>query len=576
MSTIEFKTAPQILLENGLSYPHKIRFQLAQSGGWVPIKWSQYLHETAILGIFLREIGMGSGVKGAVYANTCYQWACAGMAIQGAGGALVPIYPSNTAQQVAYVLSHSDAKVCFIEQAYLKNLSQIIADLKDLQTVIVMDLDQDSMANKLAEFDLDQDCAVRFICLQEALRSNTQSEQSVISLFQKIVAEIKPEQIGQILYTSGTTGNPKGVELSHWNVVVNGDDWLQVLGEMIPEQRIDLLWLPLSHIFGWGEIGLGNALLFETYFSDPRTVLNDLAKVQPTVFMSVPAYWEKLYVQAGEACQNQDEHIANLKQITGGKLGFCLSGGAGLKREIKDFYLKAGILLVEGYGLTECSPTLTMNSKTAFDFDSVGKPFPSVEVQLAEDGEILAKGPNVFSGYYKDPLATQQAFNEEGWFMTGDLGEFTPAGFLKIVGRKKDILVTAGGKNISPQLIEQRFADNHFIEHIVLYGNERKYLTAMITLRREAIFQLFKKSLGPDSSFSDLIQTDTVRSCIDREIQKVNQELASYETIKKFWIHPQSLDVPSGFLTPSLKIRRMAIHKAFEEEFNDLYQQGEK
>jgi len=572
MSVIHIPTAAEIALNQGLSHPDKVRFFLPENGGWRPVYWRTYLSDIAALSIFLRERGVQADVKGAVYANTCYEWACAGMAIQGSGGALVPIYPSNTADQVSYVLDHSDSQVCFLQSAYLKNLAAILPNLKLLKTVILMDVSQEQKEKYLSDAGLVEEDGVEFFTFEYIHSKISRGDSDPIEAYRSLVSQICQDQIGQILYTSGTTGNPKGVELSHRNVGINGDDWLSVLGEMIPETRVDLLWLPLSHIFGWGEIGLGNSLLFETYLSDPKSVLSQMPKIRPTVFMSVPAYWEKLYIQAGENAANREERIENLKKLVGGRLAFCLSGGAGLKQEVKEFYLEAGMLLIEGYGLTECSPTLTMNSRDAFDFATVGRPFPSVEVKLAPDGEILAKGPNVFHGYYKNPQASAEAFDRDGWFMTGDLGEFTSDGFLKIVGRKKDILVTAGGKNISPQLIEQRFADSPIIEHIVLYGNEKKYLTALVSLRREAVLEFAKNSGLEDLSFENLADSRQVQDLVQGEIDQVNGRVASYESIKKFWILPHSLSVESGQLTPSLKIRRMAIHKEFKEEYENLYQ----
>jgi long-chain acyl-CoA synthetase len=267
-------------------------------------------------------------------------------------------------------------------------------------------------------------------------------------------------------------------------------------------------------------------------------------------------YWEKLYLQAIASSEIEAEQIDKLLEITGGRLKFCLSGGAGLKLEVKEFYYKAGLLIIEGYGLTECSPTLTMNRGDDFDFDTVGKAFPSVQLKLAVDNEILAKGDNIFSGYYKDKESSSQAFDSEGWFKTGDLGIFTYRGFLKITGRKKEIIVTLGGKNISPVLIESRFKDTPLIEHIVVYGNERKYLVALITLNKIIAQRL-----------SDIEINIIIQDSIDR----VNRDLQSFETIKKFYIHDKSLTVENEFLTPALKLRRNQVYEAFRDMLDGLY-----
>ncbi|RMD60205.1 MAG: long-chain fatty acid--CoA ligase, partial [Nitrospirae bacterium] len=358
-------------------------------------------------------------------------------------------------------------------------------------------------------------------------RAGEIKEKSHISL-RELVEKIEDEDLSAIIYTSGTTGTPKGVMLTNKNLITNAEDWIEVLGPLIPVERVDLLWLPTSHIFGWGELGLGNTLDFLTYFSDPKHVLDVMPYVKPTIFMSVPAYWEKLYRRALSSSNNKREQLKKLIELTGGKLKFCLSGGAGLKREVKEFFYEAGLLIIEGYGLTECSPTLTMNRGDDFDFDTVGKPFPRVKIKIAPDGEILAKGPNVFIGYYKDPGATKEAFDEDGWFKTGDLGEWTERGFLKIKGRKKDIIVTSGGKNIAPQPIESMFDDDPYIEHIVLYGNERKYLTALITLKEEAILRYAKEHNIPHSDFKTLVRDPRIYELIKERIEKVNKKLASF------------------------------------------------
>jgi long-chain acyl-CoA synthetase len=243
--------------------------------------------------------------------------------------------------------------------------------------------------------------------------------------------------------------------------------------------------------------------------------------------------------------------------MTGGALSFLLSGGAGLDRRVKDFFFAAGLQIVEGYGMTECSPNLTMNRKDDYDFDSVGKPVPGVSLRLADDGEILVKGKNVFSGYYKNDEATRDTFTEDGWLKTGDLGSWTERGFLKIAGRKKEIIVTSGGKKIGPAGIEARFVGRPYIEHVVLYGDEHKYLTAMITLDPARI---------PDGT-----DRADVEASVRESVDAVNATLASFETIKKFFVHDGRLSVEAGHLTSSLKLRRKHVWAAFEDRFEAMY-----
>ncbi len=360
--------------------------------------------------------------------------------------------------------------------------------------------------------------------------------------------------------------NPKGVPLTHRNVAVNGLDWLTCNAPVLHDGGVDLLWLPMSHIFGFGELCIGNSLGWTSYLSDPTTCLARLAEVKPTVFFSVPSHWEKLAVQAMHE-PTPAARVEKFKAVTGGKLIFCLSGGAGLKREVKDFFYSCGALIIEGYGLTETSPTLTLNRPDAFRFDTVGKAVPSVELKLAEDGEILARGPNVFGGYHKDAEATKEAFTSDGWFKTGDVGRFTEDGFLQIIDRKKDILVTAGGKNVPPANIELRFRDDPFITQVVVYGEAKKFLVAGVWLNEEAV-AAHLGDLAPER------RADARLALVQKRIDQANSELASYETLKKFTIFTEPLTVDNELLTASFKLRRKKVYERFKDEFEALYDNG--
>ncbi|HEX7665958.1 MAG TPA: AMP-dependent synthetase/ligase, partial [Polyangiaceae bacterium] len=384
--------------------------------------------------------------------------------------------------------------------------------------------------------------------------------------FDQLLHSVSLDQLGMMLYTSGTSGNPKGVPLSHRNVGVNGRDWLVCNGPKLDPGGSDILWLPMSHIFGFGEMCLGNTLGFTTYLSDPATCLTLMPTLKPTVFMSVPSHWEKI----AQMSMHEPTPAAQKKKFdetTGGRLQFCLSGGAGLKREVKDYFHACGVLIIEGYGLTETSPTLTLNRPDAFRFDSVGKPLPSVELKLAEDGEILAKGDNVFRGYHKDEAATREAFTADGWFQTGDVGRFTEDGFLQIIDRKKDILVTAGGKNVPPANIEMRFANDPVIAFLVVYGDAKKFLTAGVWLN-EAVVRAELEAKGTTPEHMAAARRDLVQARID----KVNGDLPSYESIKKFAIMNEPLTVEGGLLTASFKVRRKKVYEAFRSQFEALYE----
>ncbi|MEO6418592.1 MAG: AMP-binding protein, partial [Polyangiaceae bacterium] len=402
-----------------------------------------------------------------------------------------------------------------------------------------------------------EDAKAKFVSWTDAIARGEASDAKDPAAFMRTMEAISLDAPGLMLYTSGTSGNPKGVPLTHRNVGVNGRDWYESNAPLLEgdAEQTDLLWLPMSHIFGLGEMCLGNTLGFTTYLCDPASVLTRLPEVRPTVFMSVPSHWEKIAILAAkDGAGNAAKRIA---AVTGGRLKFCLSGGAGLKREVKELFHEAGVLIIEGYGLTECSPTLTLNRPDAYRFDTVGKPFPSVELKLAEDGEILAKGPSIFLGYHKDPEATREAFTEDGWFKTGDVGRFTEDGFLQIIDRKKDILVTAGGKNVPPANIEVRFRDDQLIAHVVVYGEAQRYLVAGVWLHEGKVL------------------SEETQALIQKSVDAVNGQLPSYETIKKFVVIDTPLSVEAGLLTASLKVRRKKVYEAFGAKFEALYREGD-
>lgn len=569
------KPAPRAVFEALAERKTRPRFMLQTSDGdWRAVTWGAYAKAIRNTTLFLASAGLQSGDRAAIFAPNSVEWAEAAMAIQAVGGVMVPIYPANTASQAAYVARHSDAKVLFVDTAPLlqrvleawseyENVSQIIL-LGDRPLEPGLLIEQLRAAGKQAP--LVAEVERKLVLWGKAQALGAAREQEAPTEFDRMLNSLSLDQTAEMLYTSGTSGNPKGVPLTHRNVGVNAQDWLRSNAPSLEPGDIDVLWLPMSHIFGFGELTLGNVLGWTTYLSEPSKVVGHVAEIRPTIFMSVPQIWEKLAVTAMAESDTATKRAALLK-LTGGNLRFCLSGGAGLKREVKEFFHACGLLITEGYGLTECSPTLTLNRPDAFRFDSVGQPVPSVQVKLAADGEILARGPSVFSGYHKDAAATKEAFTEDGWFKTGDVGRFTDDGYLQIIDRKKDILVTAGGKNVPPANIEMKFRDDPFIAHVVVYGDAHKYLVAGVWLNDQAITtHLRHKGIDPQA------QPAAIRALVQRRIDEVNSELASYENIKKFVIVSEPLTVDGGLLTSTLKVRRKQVNTAFKNQFEALYE----
>jgi long-chain acyl-CoA synthetase len=558
----EIRIAPRAVFDRLPTHGDQPRFLLPTAEGtWRPLTWNAFADEIRAVGLFLVDSEMKRGDRIAIFAPNRVEWASTALAIEGAGCVMVPIYPASTAEQAAYIVNHADARVLFVDTpALLGRVFDVWFEVPKLEHVVLMDAKLDAekiLAGKTADagkkLPTPAEVRKKTVSFADAVRKGRALHSRDPELFERTMNSVALDQPAIMLYTSGTSGNPKGVPLTHVNVGVNGRDWLENNAMLLDEGMVDILWLPMSHIFGFGQMCLGNTLGFTTYFSDPAGVMARLPEVKPSVFMSVPSHWEKVAILAAEGSKTDDDIKRKLAEITGGKLRFCLSGGAGLKREVKELFYKSGVLIIEGYGLTECSPTLTMNRPNAFRFDTVGKPFPSVEVKLADDGEILARGPNIFVGYHKDGDATKEAFTADGWFKTGDVGRFTEDGFLQIVDRKKDILVTAGGKNIPPANIEIRFRDDPRIGHVVVYGDAKKYLVAGV----------WPHVHGP--------VTPELHTHIQAAIQRVNSEVASYETIKKYIAFDAPLTVESGLLTASLKMRRKQVYERYRDAFEALY-----
>jgi long-chain acyl-CoA synthetase len=553
----EISPAPCAVLGRLPSWRDRPRFRLPRPDGPdQTVTWGELGGAIRAAAAWLCDLGLAPGDRAAILAANSVQWAAAALGVQAAGGVLVPIYPSSTAEQVTHVLQHSAARVVFVGGAEpMARCGAARASCAGLSALVALDDEAarvEPSATPWAEL---------------VARGGARDREEPRAVDDRLAA-IDLDRPALLLYTSGTSGPPKGVPLTHRNVGVNARDWLACNSPLLPEEPggpddesgEDLLWLPMSHIFGLGELCLGNTLGWTSTLATPAEVLELLPRVRPSVFMSVPAYWDKL-AGAIRAAPDRESRRRALAAATGGRLRFCLSGGAGLPREVKELFHDAGVLIVEGYGLTECSPTLTLNRPDAFRFDTVGLPLPSVELRLDHDGEILARGPSVFAGYHEDPAATAAAFTDDGWFRTGDIGRFTAEGFLQIVDRKKDILVTAGGKNVAPLNIELRFAGDPLISHLVVHGDGKRFLVAAVWIDPAVA----EAALGPDHGPEDLAHL------VQTRIDAVNVQLARFETIKRFCIIEQPLTVESGLLTASLKLRRKQIYARFARELEALH-----
>ena len=574
---LDIYTAPQVIFNALPERATRVRFLVPAEDGpgdWRAITWGAWAREIAEIGMYLHGVGVKSGQRCAVLGYNCVEWMSAALGIQSLGGVMVPIYPSSTAEQIGYMLDHSDTRVLFVDS--VKLLARVLEAWGTIEGELVRIValnDELDPADALARLRAEgkptppvADVSERFIRWSRARRIGAAMRQEDPDRIHQLVEAVSLDQPGVMLYTSGTTGLPKGVPLTHENVGANGRDWLQCNAPLLETGYVDMLWLPLSHVFGYGEVSLGNILGWVTYWVDPPQALTKLPEIRPDVFMSVPRLFEKLAMASMEASGTKAQR-ERLDELTGGNLKFCLSGGAGLKVEVKEYLYSHDMLVIEGYGLTEASPTLTLNRPNDFRFDSVGKPIPSVELKLAEDGEILAKGPNIFGGYHKNPGATEETFTEDGWLKTGDIGRWTDDGFLQIIDRKKEILVTAQGKNVPPANIEVRYQDDPYIAHVVAYGDGKPYLTAGVWLDPEAtrLYLEEHEVTGEES------RREALEKLVRERVERANQGLARFETVKKFHIMDEPLTVEGGMLTPTLKIKRRKVYERFADQFEEMY-----
>jgi long-chain acyl-CoA synthetase len=519
-------------------------------------------------------------------------------AILSLGAVTVPIYPSLTAGQIKYILRDSESLIliCANQEQYLK-AEKVRNQCPNLRKIIVMDSDEKSE---------------NYLTLEELEDVGKKIVENKSGFPQQIVSEIKSNELATIIYTSGTTGEPKGAMLIHSNLISNIEASLTHLP--INENDIFLSFLPLSHSF---ERMAGHFLSnyrgsTVAYAVSVDTVAENMAEVKPTIMTSVPRLYEKIYarilenVESGPALKRKIFYWAievgrqyihkvmrkesiggwlkikrklayqlvfsKLAERVGGKMRFFISGGAPLSREIAEFFGAAGLIIYEGYGLTETSPVIAVNKYDLFKFGTVGPVIPGVEVKIGDDGEIITRGPNVMKGYFKKEEETMEALDPDGWFHTGDIGFLDEDGCLTITDRKKNILVTSGGKNIAPQPIENQLVTCKFIEQAVLIGDQKKFCTAVIVPAFEALENWAQeKGIAYDEP-SMLSQLQEVKDLIKEEVEDVNDDLASYETIKDFIIVDKPFTIETGELTPSLKVKRKVVMEKFQEQIDKMYQ----
>lgn len=590
-------TLTQLFFRAVEQYDKPDALQVKIGGRYEPISHRALLERVRHVSYALRQLGANPGDRVAIISENRPEWAIADFACLTSGLTDVSVYPTLPASQIAYILEDSGAVTAFVSTAdQARKLASIRAQLPALKCVISFDVVDAGLADmSMAEFE----------------NSGAEAEPPDAAAQHRARAlQVTPDEVATLLYTSGTTGEPKGVMLTHDNINSN----VASSREMIPFAGDDvaLSFLPLSHIL---ERMAGHYLMFITgtsiaYAESTASVPENMLEVRPTLMISVPRLYEKMYARVVETAVTGGavkKHIfewaratadrwadirlaggrpsgllamqyslaqrlvfSKLKQRTGGRLRYFVSGGAPLSAEINKFFYAAGLTILEGYGLTETSPVIAVNTPDAFRIGTVGTAIPGVSIAVAEDGEILTRGPNVMAGYYNKPAMTKEAIDADGWFHTGDIGELKD-GFLTITDRKKDLLVTAGGKNIAPQPIEAKMKRSKFVAEAVLIGDKRKFPTALVVPDFD---QLEKWARYKSLSFADhasLIALPQVQAKMERETLSSLTDLATFETPKKVALLPEDFSVDRGELTPTLKVKRRVIDEHYKHLIDEVY-----
>ncbi|MDX6637877.1 MAG: long-chain acyl-CoA synthetase [Solirubrobacterales bacterium] len=560
------------------------------SGNWVDQSYGDLGDVVRRLSLGLIDLGINRGDRVAILANTRVEWTWFDFAALTAGATVVPIYQTNSPEECQYVLENSDSVAVIVEdEEQLEKVRAIRGSCPKLEHVILM-----------------TGSAQDAISLEEL---GARSAGHTDSEWEERYAAIEPGDICTFIYTSGTTGPPKGCVISHGNYRSMLDMVLDA--GTLGEDELTYLYLPLAHSFAlliqFGTFALGATLAY--WERDPLKIVPNLEEVKPTYFPSVPRIFEKIYTTATAAVAKEGglkkavfdwavrtgakvreleragkqpgfllkreyeiadkQVLSKIRDLFGGRLTLAVTGAAPINPEILRFFDAAGVLVLEGWGMTETSTAATIATPESFKFGTVGRPFPGVELKIADDGEILVKGPNIFQGYYKNAEATADTL-VDGWLHTGDIGEVDADGFLKITGRKKDIIITAGGKNITPANLEAEIKQSPLVSQCVVIGDRRPFLVALVTLDAEEA-EKFATERGEPTDAESLASSAAIREAVEGHVEKINEKFARVEQVKKIKILPHDLSQEGGELTPTLKVKRNVVADKYAGDIESLY-----
>jgi long-chain acyl-CoA synthetase len=598
------KTIPDLFVFLTEEYKVDKKFLFRKVNGvFEGITYKEFKVETEKFALGLAALGIKRGDKIAIMAENRPEWVFSDMAILGLGAVDVPLYPSLTADSVQFILNNSESKGIIVSNKFqLNKVLKIKSNCHYLKFIILMnEKDIIPESYKLYTFREIQEMGVIF-------------GKSHSGYLKESIKKVHEDDLCTIIYTSGTTGEPKGVMLSHKNILSNVNMTLKIFP--IGKDDVFLSFLPMCHIFErMGGYYTGFSSGGSIYYAESiELVSSNIVEVKPTILTTVPRLFERIHAKIIRNVESQPEKkqkifywaveigrqymnakrenkvsvalsvkrkvadklvYSKLREKLGGKLRFFISGGAALPKEIGEFFEAIGILIIEGYGLTESAPIITANKIDDYKFGSVGKVFPGIEVKIAVDGEILAKGPNIMQGYYKNKKETEESI-KNGWLHTGDIGHFDSQGFLIITDRKKHLFKTTGGKYIAPTHIENLFLASKYIDQFVLIGDKRMFLSALIVPDFEALKEYADSHNIEYKNDHDLVNKKEIHELFDQDMSQFQKKLANYEKVRKFTLLDHSFSIESGEVTPSFKVRRKFVEERYGPIIEEMYDSQEK
>lgn len=590
------ETLGRMLQHTLKTYPKREFMLVKREGKYVPISSAEFGDSVRRLALGLHSLGFSKGDKLCLISENRPEWTMFDLAVLSLGGLTVPVYTTLVGEQIRYIVEDSDAKVVVVSSPELwKKVEPLRPRLPQVGRYIVMTAGaQDGT-----------------MTMDELLAGGQELEARRPRLFEELLDAVRPDDEASIIYTSGTTGDSKGVVLTHDNFLSNVKTAAAIM-EFSCEDKA-LSFLPLSHVLErmvmFAYLYVGAAIAFA---ESVEAVAQNLVEVKPTIMVSVPRVFEKIYarvmdqvlaspplrrriffwavatgkqhsaaVLAGrKAAPGLKLRLAAARKLvfskiltkTGGRIRFFVSGGAPLAKDIGEFFHAIGLIIYEGYGLTETSPVLAVNTPGHIKFGTVGRPIPGVEIKIAPDGEILARGPNIMKGYYKKEAETREVF-EGGWFHTGDIGHLDEDGFLVITDRKKDLIITSGGKNVAPQPIENLLKTIPYISNVVVIGDRRKFVSALVVPNFEKLEEWARSKDIAFGGREELVRDERVAVFLQAEIDRATPNLASYERIKKLRVLSRDFEIEHGEITPTLKVRRGSIEVRYRELIDEMYRE---